>query len=122
MNSSRVAIVATKAELLNSRYYYLLWLAIRELKISRRKLIEEMSLLFQMDIQIIFPSGQPYPAPDFEELFPLWADRVISIYLKADKSGKRPRHICRRLDRLRLIDLYLRVHYPERALAISECV
>ena len=119
-NSKRIVTVATNAELLNPHYYARLQLAARNINISRRNWYDELSSCFcgwgySYDVQ--YPSGEPYPVPDdIDEVMGNDPDaRWISLFLELDDTGMRPRFHSRKLERVRLIDLYFRIKHPNIA-------
>ena len=115
----RVIIVATKSELLNEHYYRRLWLAARNISIPRRGWLDEIADCFcRFRGTIICRSGKPYQIPFVDDVFDTENNsdmRWMSYYLKADESKITPFTISRKVERLRLIDLYFRIEFPKMA-------
>lgn len=114
--NKRVIIVATKSELLNEHYYRRLWLAARNMSIPRRGWLDEIADCFcRFRGTIIYRSGESYQIPFVDDVFGTENNpdmRWMSYYLRADKSETTPFTISRKIERLRLIDLYFRIEYP----------
>ena len=112
--NKRVIIVATKAELLSEPYYRRLWIATRNVGISRRDWLDEIADCFRdYDGLSRYPSGEPYPIPFVDDVFGDDPDvRWMSDYLATDESGLSPRTITRKMERVQLIDLYFRIGHP----------
>ena len=113
-NIKRVTTVATTAELKNYHYYRRLWIAARNLELPRRRWLDEIAACFR-DYQgdVIYASGDPYPIPLVDDIFGDDPDmRWLSYYLGTDESGKEPRSVSRKLERVQLIDLYFRIKFP----------
>jgi hypothetical protein len=117
----RVITVASNAELLNKHYYSRLWLATRNLKLPRRAWLDLIAETFvKDDIQIILPTGQLYQIPLVDEIFGNDPDvRWMSYFLRADDTDLHPASFSRKLERLRMIDLYFRIRYPDIAIHFS---
>lgn len=116
--SKRVVIVATDAELLSEHYYRRLWMAARNIKISRRKWLDVLAdcLRDSHDLDIRYPYGEPYEIPFVDEAMGDDHDnRWMSDFLRSDPSGSKPSARSRRLERVRLIDLYFRIAHPKIA-------
>ncbi len=117
-NNKRQVVIATDAELTGEHYYRRLWMAARNIQISRRGWLNELAdcLRDTHDVEIRYPSGQSYPIPYVDELMGDDPDnRWMSDFLRSDPSGARPRSRSRKLERVRLIDLYFRIKYPKIA-------
>ncbi len=114
-----IICVATDTELHNEHYYKRLWIAARDLsaQISRRQWLDEISnCLRDCEAEIVYAVGEPYPIPLVDDVFGNDADmRFISAYLKSAPREERPFSKSRKIERLRLIDLYFRINYPEIA-------
>ena len=114
----RIAYVATTAELMNEHYYRRLWMAVRNLPISRREWLDTLAdcLRDTCDIVILHRSGEAFAIPYVDEIMgddP--ENRWFSLYLKADPSGERPSRQSRMLERVQLLDLYFRIKHPDIA-------
>lgn len=114
----RVVVLATDAELRNEHYYKRLWIAVKNLNLPRRIWIEELATCFR-DFQgkLIKASGDEYQIPDLDEVFGDDPDmRWLGYYLEADTDQDLPKSTSRKLERLRLLDLYFRIQFPMIAL------
>ena len=108
----RTITVATNAELLNKHYYRRLWLAARNMGIPRRKWLDTIADVFY----VIYKTGEPYPFPDIDQVFGDDPDmRWFGYYLMDNGKKDFPKSYSRKLERLRLIDLYFRIAYPHIA-------
>lgn len=108
--------VASDTELSNQQYYRRLWLATRNIDISRRDWPDELADAFRdTNAEYRFPSGMPYFLPDIDEVFTDPGMRWMSDFLVSDPSGHSPSVYRRSKDKLRLIDLYFRVRHPKIA-------
>ena len=107
-------------DLLSSPLYRIQWmitrnLPMREPKMSRRKLLDEMSKVFSDAGFEVFPyrNGGYYELPDIDDVFGNDDEmRSFSHYLEADESGFCPRRMSRKPERLKLLNLYLKLRYP----------
>ena len=116
--SKRVVVVATDAELLSEHYYRRLWIAARNIKISRREWLDELAncLRDTHDLDIRYPYGEPYTIPFVDDAMGDDPDnRWMSDFLRSDPSGAKPSTRSRKLERVRLIDLYFRITHPRIA-------
>lgn len=115
----RVIIVATKEELLNEHYYRRLWLASRNMSIPRRGWLDEIADCFcRFRGRIVHRSGEPYQIPFVDDVFGTENNtdmRWMSYYLRADESETIPFTVSRKIERLRLIDLYFRIEHEKIA-------
>lgn len=112
-----VITVATKDELMTESYYRRLWIAARNLSIPRRGWLDKIAACF-CDFQgdIVLSDGKPYDIPFVDDVFGDDQDmRWLSYYLSADKTGKLPRMISRKIERVQVIDLYFRIKHPQIA-------
>ena len=111
----RVIYVATTEELRNEHYYRRLWMAVRNISIPRRAWLDELSNTFR-DFQgnAIHRSGLPYALPLVDEVFGDDYDmRWLGYYLQPDSNDNYPKSQSRKMERLRLLDLYFRIRHPE---------
>ncbi len=116
-NRKDVVVVATTAELKNYHYYCRLWMAARNISLPRRQWLDELAACFR-DYRgnVMYPSGELFPIPFVDDVFGDDPDmRWLSYYLSTDGSGKKPRSLSRKLQRVQLIDLYFRIRYPSIA-------
>ena len=113
--SKRVVVVASKAELTNPHYNKRLWLAARNMLISRRNWPDEIAAaLYHFEGDIMFYSDKRrmrWPIPDVDDV--LGDPRWFSYYFE-DVEGE-PRRKVRLIERLRLIDLYFRIKHSHIA-------
>ena len=112
-----MVMVATRQELQNKHYYNRLWITSRNLKIGRRKWLDEISLaFFRYQGTILNSNGTAFVIPDIDTVFGDDPDmRWLSYYFKADETDKTPRTVSRKFQRVQLIDLYIRIKYPKFA-------
>ena len=110
-----LVVVATDAELLNEHYYRRLWIAARNTRISRRDWLDALADCMRdtHNLDIRYSSGEPYPIPHIDDLMGEDPEnRWMSHFLRSDPSGERPYARSRKLERLRLLDLYFRITHP----------
>lgn len=63
---------------------------------------------------IFLANGDPYPIPLPDDVFDE-SQRWMGEYLKSDPTGEKPLIKSRKLERLRLLDLFLKIQYPDIA-------
>ncbi len=117
-DKKRTIYVATKEELECPSYYLRLWIAVKNIKISRRSWWDELADTFR-DFQgkIVLRNHTPFILPCLDETFGNDPDlRWLGYYLRPDKSGLSPQSISRKLRRLQLLDLYFRIKHPHIAI------
>jgi hypothetical protein len=89
------------------------------LSIPRRGWLDEIADCFcRFRGTIIYRSGEPYQIPFVDDVFGTDNNpdmRWMSYYLRANESETTPFTISRKIERLRLIDLYFRIEYPKIA-------
>lgn len=109
--------VATDEELSDIHYYLRVWLAARNLPISRRRWLDEIADTFRdYEGTIWGTDGEVYEIPLVDEVFGGdYEMRWMSGYLRPDSTGTRPDQLTPRLERVRLIDLYFKIRYPQLA-------
>ena len=116
MNGSkkkRVIVVEAKKALENPTYQKRLWLAARNMRISRREwpnVIADAIYNFNGDIMV--GNGIRWPIPDVDNV--LGDPRWFSYYFEEDEEGE-PRRDVRLIERLRLLDLYFKIKHPNIA-------
>lgn len=114
----QVITVASYRELMCEVYYRRLWLAVRNIKIPRRSWPDLLADTFR-DYNGIFhdPNGGEYELPEIDDVFNGidMSMRWFGYYVAADETGQHPRSRTRKLERLRLFDLYFRILYPHIA-------
>lgn len=105
----RVVRVASDAQLLNRHYRRRLWIAARNLYISRRRWLDELAnAIYNFDGVIVNVNGTEWEIPDIDDIFgnPRW----ISSYLE-EMNGV-PRRETRMIERLRIMDLFFQIEHP----------
>ena len=110
-------ILATREQLRSPPYYRRLWMAVRNMPISRRAWLDELANTFR-DFRgcIVDELGCPYEVPMLDEVFGDDPDmRWLSYYLRADQSGRNPYSGSRSIERLQLLDLYFKIKHPKIA-------
>lgn len=115
-------MVGSDAELSEPWRFLRLAIATAALEVSRRKLPDLIAdAIYGFEGRIVCRNGTPYDLPDIDEAFGNEGTfRWISDFTRF--AEKPPRQVPQRrvLERLRLIDLYFRIAYPERARLIAE--
>ncbi len=111
-NQKHSIILASQKQLEDRAYYVQLWRAVRRLSISRRAWRERLAdMLRDYEGELLYAPGVPYQIPFVDDIFGNDHDmRWMGYYLKADASGNHPLIISRHLERLRLLDLYVRIY------------
>jgi hypothetical protein len=117
IDQDNCVFVATDEELTDIHYYLRVWLAARNIPIPRRHWLDEMADAFRDYNGTIFNTdGGVYDVPLVDDIFGDDPDmRWLSDYLRSDASGRAPYRFSPRLDRVRLIDLYLRIRHASIA-------
>ena len=110
-----VIYLVTNWQLQDNDYYLRLWRSVRDLDFSRRIWREKLAdMLRDFDGAILYAPGVPFQVPLVDEVFGNDEDmRWLSYYLKADSAGNSPLIRSRSFDRLRLLDLYIRIYEPD---------
>jgi len=108
-------ICVTDEQLLSEPYYRRLWISLKAVSenVSRRQWLDAISdSLRDCKADILHADGEPYiiPLPDdvFDEEM-----RWIGEYLKSDPTGENPLIKSRSFERLRLLDVFLKIQYPD---------
>lgn len=107
----RIVFVVSVAILNDPVYQKRLWIAARNMLISRRKWADAIAdAIYNFDGVILLQSGMKWPIPkDIDTT--LGSDRWFSYYFEANGNGE-PRRAVLMLERLRLIDLFFKIKYP----------
>jgi len=106
----RTVTVASYEELNSSHYVDCLREAMRDLNIPRRKWPDVIAnAIYTFSGCIYSPGGRIYPIPDIDSV--IGSDRNISNFMEL-VNGK-PKRQVRRLEPVRLFDLYFRIVHPE---------
>lgn len=118
----RVVVVASTNELCRRSHYMRLVIATRALPVSRRELINVVAdALYGYKGKIVWPSGQAFSIPYVDDAFGSDGSfRWVSDFLRFAEEAPRQMPQQRIIARLRLIDLYFRIKYPERARLIAD--
>lgn len=113
----RITVVASFHQLRDGPYSLRLWWAAKNLRISSYAWLDVMEETFRLYDGVVFSDdGAEWPIPDVDVTF--GGDRRwISMYLESEDGL--PRRIPKRLDRVQLIDLCIRIKYPDIARGIS---
>ncbi len=94
----------------SSSYKKRLWLAARNLNISRRNWPNVIAdAIYNFDGYIMLDNGMLWPIPDVDNV--LGDPRWFSYYFEEDDGGNPLRDV-RLIERLRLIDLYFKIKHP----------
>ncbi len=90
-----------------------LWIMMKDKNLPRRAWLDLLADAFR-DSNAIFLSeaGDEYELPEIDDVFDCAEMRWISEFLRAAPCGKKPRARSRKLERLRMIDLYFKVTSP----------
>ncbi|MCF6354796.1 MAG: hypothetical protein L3J26_06790 [Candidatus Polarisedimenticolaceae bacterium] len=105
----RVIVVASNQELTNEHYCQRLWLAARNMPISRRQWLNVLAhTIYNFDGVILSTNGMLWSIPEIDEV--MGDDRWLSLYFEEDDG--RPRREVRLKERLRMLDLYFRIAKP----------
>ena len=117
INTKRdVVFVASYQQLGQKSYYQRLWLAARNIAIPRRTWLEEIAnTLRDYTGLICHYNGSRFELPLIDDVFGDSDMRWFSYFLTPDHSGLSPKMRVRKLERLRLIDLYFKIKYPHIA-------
>lgn len=103
-------VIASKQEITDPHYNFRLWLAARNMKVSRREwpnLIADA--IYGYEGKIYCPDGRLWPIPDVDEV--LGDPRWFSYYFEEINGA--PRREVRLIEKLRLIDLFYRISKPD---------
>lgn len=113
-NTSIAIVVASNQQLQDPKYYIQLWKTVREFGYSRRLWREHIAdMLRDYKGSILYAQGIPYKIPLVDRVFGEDVDmRWMSDFLKADSCGVKPLVTSRKYERLRLLDLYVRLNQP----------
>ncbi|MES2662123.1 MAG: hypothetical protein V4629_02350 [Pseudomonadota bacterium] len=84
--------------------------------VSRRKLLDLLSIVFSKGRKFINANESIYELPDLDEAFGNDPDmRSVSHYIEADKTGFFPKRISRKVERLRILTLFVEIEFPHVA-------
>lgn len=104
-------VFLTEAEKFNNPHLRKrMWLATRNMKISRRSWPDEIAdAIYNFNGNIMVSNGMRWPIPDVDKV--LGDPRWFSYYFEEGEDGE-PRREVRLIERLRLIDLYFKIKHP----------
>lgn len=104
--------VATDEQLSNLDYYCSLWRAVHDAGIPRRAWLDAIADAFRdFEGEIYHRSGELYDIPLVDDVFGDDPEmRWLGYYLRADDTGSAPKCMSRKLERLRVLDLYFRIN------------
>ena len=108
-NRLKTIYVASKDQLTDQTYIKRLWLAARNMHISRRQWPNVIAyVIYNFDGVILAPDERPWPIPHIDDVFgdPRW----FSYYF--EENDGEPLRKVRQKERLRVIDLYFRIAKP----------
>jgi len=71
--------------------------------------LDALTMLYDYDGRLYFSNGKPYRHEEITDIFDDHDNRWMGLFLEADASGVRPKRFSRKLERLRLIELYTRL-------------
>lgn len=106
-------MVARKEDLNNKSYQKRLWLAARNMPYSRREWMNRISsAIYEFKGEILCPYNRLWPSPDIDDV--IGDDgRWLSYYF--EETEGEPKRSVRKIEALRLIDLYFRIKHPHIA-------
>jgi len=108
----KIIKVGTRAELMSEHRYARLWLTLKAMNIPRQKILDEVADAFRdCDAYIIYPSGEPYRIPFVDDVFDE-DNRWYDYYLRSNPCGTKPFTMSRKLERIQVLDLFLKIKYP----------
>lgn len=108
----RVVRVASDAQLLNRHYRRRLWMAARNMGISRRKWLDELAdVIYNFDGEILYPNGTKWDISDIDIDEIMGNSRWMSAFLEKNNNGE-PCRETPLIERLRIIDLFFQIKYP----------
>lgn len=119
----RVIRVASDTELRRVPHQQRLAISTVALDVSRRELLDRLAdVIYGFEGTILWPNGEVFEVTDtlIDDAFEDADGRWISDFLHFAEDPPRQRAQRRIVPRLRLIDLYFRIKYSERARLIAE--
>lgn len=107
--AKRMVPITPIEQLANIYYYLWIWELSRLLNEARRHWMDNMAdVLYSYDGVFIDVNGEIWILPDIDDIMGD-SDRWISAFLE-EKDGK-PRRISKELERIQLIDVYIRLAF-----------
>ena len=118
----RTVVVASDTALRSLSHFQRLAIATAALSVSRRELPNLIAdTVYSFKGKIVWPNGTLYDLPEIDEAFGGEGSfRWVSDFIRFAEEAPRQHPQRRIIERLRLIDLYFRIAYPERARLIAE--
>ena len=118
----RTVVVASDTALRSLSHFQRLAIATAALPVSRRELPNLIAdTVYSFKGKIVWPNGTPYDLPEIDEAFGGEGSfRWVSDFIRFAEEAPRQHPQRRIIERLRLIDLYFRIAYSERARLIAE--
>lgn len=116
-------VVASDTTLRRKSHQQRLAIALDAIGVSRRELLNVLAdVIYGYEGQILWPNGGIFEIPDtlIDDVFGDPDGRWVSDFLLKAQNPPMQRAQQRTVERLRLIDLYFRIKYPERARLIAE--
>lgn len=112
-----ITYTATNEQLLKQSYYFRLWMSARNISIPRRTWLDEIAnTLRDYKGVICHYNGDIYDVPCVDTVFGDDPDmRWLGYFMQSDFSGQHPKMKSRKIERLRLIDLYFKIQHPDIA-------
>lgn len=119
---ARTVVVASDTALRSLSHFQRLSIATAALEVSRRELPNLIAdTIYNFEGKIVWPNGTTYDLPDVDDAFGGEGSfRWVSDFIRFAEVPPRQHPQRRVIERLRLIDLYFRIAYPERARLIAE--
>lgn len=107
----RIVFVTEADKFRNTQRVKRLWLAARNMNISRREWPNVIAdAIYNFDGDIMISNGMRWPIPLVDDV--LGDPRWLSYYFEEDEEGEPLREV-RLIERLRLLDLYFKIKHPE---------
>lgn len=118
----RAVFVASDAKLRNPLYLKSLKAAMGMLKLPRRQWRDAIAdALCAFKGELLYPGGEPYLPPEIDDVFPEGEDqRWVSDFGKPLEPDKTVRLRASVVERVRLIDLFFRLRYPQIAQSFGQ--
>lgn len=106
-------LVASDALLVDRRFYVeRVWTPARSMHKhigSYPKWLDALTVLYDFDGRLYYPDNGLYRHPEITDVFEDQTNHWMGDFLRCDGSGHFPKRFCRKVERLRLIELYCRL-------------